>query len=171
MNHIILIGFMGSGKTSVGKKLAKNMKLEFVDTDKMIEEQSHMKVSEIFEEHGEEYFRSMETLTLRQLLDCEERLVISVGGGLPIQPQNREYLKMLGSVIYLKASTQTLTERLKGDKSRPLLAEDPDESLSEKIDRLKSGREDIYKEVADFEIATDNKGFRKIIEEIKKNVR
>ena len=170
MNHIILIGFMGSGKTSVGKKLAKNRKLEFVDTDKMIEEQSHMKVSEIFAEYGEEYFRNLETLTLRQLLDCEKSLVISVGGGLPVQPQNREYLKMLVSVIYLKASTRTLTERLKGDTSRPLLAEDSGESLSEKIDRLKSGREDIYREVADFEITTDNKGFRKIIEEINRYV-
>ena len=171
MNHIILIGFMGSGKSSVGKKLAKNMKLEFVDTDKMIEEKSHMLISEIFAEYGEEYFRSLETLTLRQLLDCGQRLVISVGGGLPVQPQNREYLKKLGCVVYLKAATHTLTERLKGDKSRPLLAEDPKESLSEKIERLKSGREEIYKEVADVEITTDNKGFRKIIEEIKRNVR
>lgn len=170
MNHIILIGFMGSGKTSVGRKLAKEMKLSFVDTDNMIEEQSHMKISDIFAQHGEAYFRGLETLTLRQLLDSEKRLVISVGGGLPVQPQNREYLKQLGKVVYLKAETGTLVQRLKGDTTRPLLAADPGETLEQKIDRLKADREEIYKSTADFEVKTDNKGFRRIIEEIKKNV-
>ena len=77
---------------------------------------------------------------------------------------------MLFRSLSPESSTRTLTERLKGDTSRPLLAEDSGESLSEKIDRLKSGREDIYREVADFEITTDNKGFRKIIEEINRYV-
>ena len=83
MNHIILIGFMGSGKTSVGKKLADTLNLSFLDTDEQIEKTSGMKIADIFEKYGEVYFRELETETLKNLLKDEERKVISVGGGLP----------------------------------------------------------------------------------------
>ena len=81
MDHIILIGFMGAGKTAVGKRLARQMDLTFVDTDDMIEEQQGRSISDIFAKNGEAYFRSLETEVLCQLLDSKERCVISVGGG------------------------------------------------------------------------------------------
>ena len=88
MDHIILIGFMGAGKTAVGKRLARQMQLPFVDTDDWIEAQEGRSISDIFAEDGEAYFRTLETDALHRLLDSKERCVISVGGGLPVQPQN-----------------------------------------------------------------------------------
>lgn len=167
MNHIILIGFMGSGKSSVGKKLARAMELSFVDTDNLIEEQAHMKINDIFEEYGEEYFRDLETLTLRQLLDVQNRLVIAVGGGLPMRSENRNYLKQLGTVIYLKAEVDTLAERLQGDTSRPMLK---GRDLKTKIRDLMQARGSVYQETADIDIVTDQKGCRRIVEEIKRYV-
>ena len=167
MNHIILIGFMGSGKSSVGKKLARAMELSFVDTDDLIEEQAHMKITDIFEEYGEEYFRDLETLTLRQLLDAQNRLVIAVGGGMPMRSENRNYLKQLGTVIYLKAEVDTLVERLQGDTSRPMLK---GRDLKTKIRDLMQARGSVYQETADIDIVTDQKGCRRIVEEIKRHV-
>ena len=167
MNHIILIGFMGSGKRSVGKKLARAMELSFVDTDDLIEEQAHMKITDIFEEYGEEYFRDLETLTLRQLMDAQNRLVIAVGGGLPMRSENRNYLKQLGTVIYLKAEVDTLVERLQGDTSRPMLK---GRDLQTKIRDLMQARGCVYQETADIDIVTDQKGYRRIVEEIKCHV-
>ena len=86
MNHIILIGFMGSGKTSVGKQLAKVMQLPFVDMDELIVQKSGMEITEIFERYGESHFRELETECLKELSKDRERKVLSVGGGLRFSP-------------------------------------------------------------------------------------
>lgn len=127
MKNIILVGYMGCGKTTVGKNVAKNKEFTFVDTDEMIEEQQGKKISEIFAEQGEAAFRDMETEYLKQLIsENQENLVISTGGGMAVREENRKLLAQLGSVIYLKASPEVIYERVKTDTTRPLLqCEDP----------------------------------------------
>lgn len=164
MNHVILIGFMGCGKSSVGKALAREMEIPFVDTDERIEEQTGRKISDIFRESGETYFREMETSVLKQLLDSEGRKVIAVGGGLPVRTVNREYLKRLGTTVYLLAKPETLVGRLEDDDTRPLLQGG---ELREKIERLMRDREEIYQSAADVRIATDGKEISEIIREVR----
>lgn len=150
--NIILIGFMGSGKTSVGRRLAKKSGMEFLDTDWEIEKEQQCKISEIFNKQGEAAFRDMETDLLKRLLNRQNNAVISVGGGLPVQEQNQEYLKKLGTVIYLKASEESLWNRLKNDTTRPLLQGG---NGREKIHKLMEQREAIYEKTADRIIETD----------------
>lgn len=167
MNHVILIGFMGCGKSSVGKMLARELSVPFVDTDAWIEEQNGRKISDIFRESGEEHFRELETRALEQLLEDEGRKVIAVGGGLPMRPVNREYLKKLGTTVYLLAQPETLVARLQGDDTRPLLQGG---ELRQKILQLMSDREDIYQSAADIWISTDGKKICEITEEIRRYV-
>lgn len=154
MRHIILIGFMGAGKTSMGKRLAKARGIRFVDTDQMIEEQTGRIIRDIFAEDGEEYFRNLETELLLQLQKAQEPLVISVGGGLPVREINRKYLKEMGTVVYLKAEVETLVGRLQGDTTRPKLQGG---DLREKIVSLMDAREGFYQDAATLVYSTDEK--------------
>lgn len=163
MNHIILIGFMGAGKTSVGKRLASRLKLKFEDTDDLIVAEQNMSVNQIFAERGEPYFRALETEMIRKLIQAKERRVISVGGGLPMTPANQPLLKELGTVVYLRAEVDTLMERLKMDTSRPLLKGG---DLRAKITGLMAAREATYEQVSDIQIRTDKKSFTEIVLEI-----
>lgn len=167
MNHIILIGFMGAGKTSIGKKLAKSAGLQFADTDELIEEQSGRSISDIFAEDGEEYFRNLETEMLEQLLEKQERMVIAVGGGLPVREKNRKLLKQLGTAVYLKADVETLVNRLQGDTSRPKLQGG---DLRGKIVSLMEARESLYKDAAAIEYSTDGKTLDKVVEELSERI-
>lgn len=168
MNHVILIGFMGCGKSSVGKALANAMGIPFVDTDGMIEEQAGRKINDIFREDGEEYFRELETSVLKQLLSAQERKVIAVGGGLPVREINREYLKRLGTVVYLLAKVETLTGRLEGDDTRPMLRGG---ELKKRIETLMDARGELYGKAADVRVETDDKDFEQIVKEIMAYVR
>lgn len=167
MNHIILIGFMGAGKTSVGKALAADLGLRFTDTDRLIEEQQRATVNEIFERHGEPYFRDLETAALKELLRARERLVIAVGGGLPVRPKNRKLLKELGTAVYLKAKVETLEKRLAGDQTRPKLKGG---ALREKIESLMEKRAALYEETAQLTLDTDGLTLQEVIKEIETNV-
>lgn len=167
MNHVILIGFMGCGKSSVGKELALELDVPFIDTDAMIEKQTGRKISAIFRESGEAYFRDLETMALKQLMDSGGRKVIAVGGGLPVRPVNREYLKRLGTTVYLLARPETLVERLEGDDTRPLLQGG---ELRQKIKQLMNDREEIYLAAADIQVATDGKNIYEIVQEVKRHV-
>ncbi len=166
MKSIILIGFMGAGKTTIGRKLARRRQWKFVDTDELIETQSGKKISEIFAREGEAAFRALETETLRTLTESTEPMVIAAGGGLPMQPQNRPLLKELGTVVFLEAGIDTLVRRLSGDTSRPLLQGG---SLRERISSLMDQRLATYEEVADVTVSTEN-SFAHILEEIEKTV-
>ena len=104
MNHVVIIGFMGSGKTRVGKQLSKDLGLPFVDLEKIITKRMNLSAREIFERFGEPYYRALETLALKQLIQDSERKVISLGAGLPLQEQNEKYLRELGTVVYLNIS-------------------------------------------------------------------
>ncbi|MCH1982342.1 shikimate kinase [Ruminococcus sp. OA3] len=167
MNHIILIGFMGSGKTSVGKQLAKVMQLPFVDMDQLIVEKTGMEITEIFERYGEAHFRRIESECLEELSKEEERRVISVGGGLPVQPRNQPYLRKMGTVVLLEASVQTLQRRLKYDSSRPMLK---GKDLQKNIETLQRQRKAEYEKVSDIRVVTDDKEFCQIVDEIRKIV-
>ncbi|MDO5403214.1 MAG: shikimate kinase [Eubacteriales bacterium] len=164
MNNIVLIGFMGSGKTTFGRWLKINKKYGFCDTDQYIEKQQQKKIKEIFADDGEKAFRDMETQALKELIGTLENTVISVGGGLPVRKENTRLLKELGTVVYLKTSAEVLLKRLKSDKDRPLLAGG---NIKEKIESLMQAREDIYLAAADIVIDTDNLSFEEMFNIIK----
>ena len=114
MNHIVITGFMGSGKTRVGKRLSQDLGLPFIDVDRVIMKKMDLTVKEIFERFGEPFYRALETMTIKTLIEDKERKVVSLGAGLPIQEQNEKYLKQLGTIVYLKGSLDTLKKRLEG---------------------------------------------------------
>ena len=162
--NIILEGFMGSGKTTVSEILSDRLSLELMDTDVTIEDTEGRSINDIFAEDGEEAFRDMETELLQMIVEDHLRdMVISLGGGLPVREVNRELLKEAGKVVYLKASPETIYERVKGDTTRPLLkSEDP----LGRIKELLAGRSDIYDEAADLIVETDGKTPDEICDEI-----
>lgn len=162
-NNIILIGFMGSGKTSIGKLLARELSFEFIDTDEEIEKEENLKISKIFDEFGEEYFRDLETNYIRKLIPSSKSLIVSTGGGLPLRDCNAKILRELGIVVYLKAKKDTIVNRVKEDNTRPLLKSN---DLEERVDSLLELRDPSYHAAAHIEINTDDLSFSDIILEI-----
>lgn len=161
MNSIILTGFMGSGKSTVGIRLSYRLKCVVEDTDKRIEREQGRTVNEIFATEGEAYFRNLETECLKKMLSEPGNRIISVGGGLPVREENRKLLKELGTVVYLRISPEKAYERLKEDDSRPLLkGEDP----LGKIRKLMQEREPVYAEAADITVDVDDKDMEEILE-------
>ncbi len=163
MSNIILIGFMGCGKSTVGIRLSYKMRCVLEDTDKRIEKEQGKAISEIFSENGESYFRDLETACLEKLLSENTRRIISVGGGLPLRSENRKLLKQLGTVVYLKITPERVYERLKGDKTRPLLQGD---NPLETISRLMVQRAPIYEEAADIIVDVSDKEMENVLQEI-----
>ncbi len=163
--NIILIGYMGSGKSTVGRKAARAVEYNFLDTDAMIEKQEGVTISKLFEEKGEAYFREQETETIRKLLTEPKGNIIATGGGLPMKEGNAELLKELGTVIYLKAETDTLLKRLSNDTVRPLLKNG---DLREKIETMLQIRGPVYEKTADIVLQTDDMSFYEIICQIEK---
>ena len=163
--NIILIGYMGSGKSTVGRKAARAVEYNFLDTDALIEKEEGMTISKLFEEKGEPYFREKETETIKRLIAEPKGNIIATGGGLPMKEGNAELLKELGTVIYLKAETDTLMKRLSGDNARPLLKNG---DLREKIETMLAIRGPVYETTADLVLQTDNMSFYEIICQIEK---
>lgn len=163
MNNIILTGFMGCGKTTVGIRLSYKIQKTFIDTDKKIEKEQNTKVKRIFENYGETYFRDLETQLLQKMVTKKDSQIISIGGGMPVREENRILLKQLGTIIFLKASPETIYERVKHDKKRPLLQ---GENPMAKISALCKQRNTIYESIADFTVVTDGKRFDEVIKEI-----
>lgn len=163
--NIILIGFMGCGKTSVGIKLSYRLKRTFLDTDKQIERRQGRSISEIFATDGEPAFRQMETDCLKELIadDGSSMQIFSTGGGTPVKEENRRLLKQLGLVIYLKVSPDVVYERLKTDTTRPLLQT---ENPRARIEELLMARKDAYESAADVIIEVDDKSLEEIVGEI-----
>lgn len=162
-NNIILIGFMGCGKSTIGRLLSEKTGYEFMDTDLEIEQREGRTISSIFEKEGEEYFRNLETQVVEELLTKEKGLIVSVGGGLPVRSKNREILLQLGIVIYLKTKPETIYERVKEDTGRPLLqTEDPKKRIKE----MMQDREEKYREASHYNLWTDEKNPEEIMEEI-----
>ena len=168
MKHVILIGFMGSGKSTVGYRLSYRLKKCLIDTDKLIEQKEKMTISNMFAEKGEAYFRGKETEYLNSLFHELGSRVLSLGGGTPIREENRAIIKQLGKVFYLKASPDTIYERVKHDTKRPLLQ---CENLRERIEELLKERDPIYESVADIVICVDGKNMQEVVQEIVEVVR
>lgn len=163
MDNIILIGFMGCGKTSVGIRLSYQLRRAFLDTDKLIEQDQGRTVSRIFAEDGEAHFRALETDMIAGLRKGRAPCIIATGGGLPVKPENRPLLRALGRVVYLKAEPETVYERLRDDTERPLLqCADP----LNRIRELMREREAAYAEAADMMISVDGKEIDMIVKEI-----
>ncbi len=163
-NNIVLIGFMGCGKSTVGKKLAGALGFQFSDTDAMIEEAYGKTISAMFAEEGEEYFRNAETELLRKLSTDAEGLVLATGGGMPMREENAELLREVGTVIFLEAKIETILERLQNDTGRPLA---DGEDRKKRLRPLYEKRLPVYREAADYILDTEGKSFYAIIEEIK----
>ena len=159
MKHLFLIGFMGCGKSSVAKRLSYSLKRPLMELDRMVESAAGKSITEIFAGEGEEAFREMETQQLKKLFDTKQGYVVSTGGGLPLREKNRRIMKKQGVVVYLRATPQTLYERVKYDTKRPLLqVEDP----MERIRELLSQRSSIYEEAADCIVDVDNLGLSEV---------
>lgn len=144
MKSIILIGFMGSGKTTVGKILSEFSGMPFVDTDELIEEKYKMSVSEIFEKFGEDEFRKREEETFKELVEKDEGYIIATGGGLPIFLKDKSLLNK-GFTVYLETDIKTIFSRLENDTTRPLLSKG---NKAKKIAELLEVRGPIYKNLA-----------------------
>ena len=163
--RIVLCGMMGCGKSTVGGALAKALGWKAVDTDQIIQEH-YGKISDIFATKGEEYFRGLETETVRALTG-QDAVVVSVGGGLVLRKENVDLLKNGGVLVYLRAEKGTLLARLQGDNSRPLLV---GKDLSARLDRLLAARAATYESVCDFAVSVDGKTPDEIADEIVKKL-
>ena len=167
MHNIVLIGYMGSGKSTVGARLSDRLGIPFEDTDKMIEREQGMSVSEIFEKYGEESFRRMETELLSKLLEKEVGMVLALGGGTPMRQENQEAIKALGTVVYLRTKPETVLKRLKGDTTRPLLA---GANAGEKVRAMMETRNPVYEALSDVAVDTDEKKLQRIVDEIEEKM-
>ncbi len=146
--NLILCGFMGSGKSTIGKLLSEKMGTRFIDTDAYIEQKEGMKISEMFEKYGEDYFRSREKEVCAELSQLK-RTVISTGGGTLLNEDNMRALKKNGVVFLLNVSSRTVLTRLKNDSTRPLLQQDDKERA---VKMLLNKRIPLYNRAADYVI-------------------
>ncbi len=164
--NIILTGFMGVGKTSVGTRLAKDLGFVFVDTDLVIEDDQKTTITEIFSSFGEQYFREVETRVIRRVLENEGQ-VISTGGGAVIRDENRQAFKENGVTICLTARPEVIYDRIRHETHRPLLqVPDP----LGRIRELLTVRSPFYHQ-ADFIVDTSDQTVEGVINEIKEKVR
>lgn len=161
MKTIVLIGMMGSGKTTIGKLLGEKLTLRSIDIDVIIEQNEKRTVSEIFQNEGEKYFRNIERETIKKNFTKKD-LIISLGGGAFEDQLTQELLLKNSTVIYLKTSPNVILERIKNNTNRPLLK---NQMTVEKIQSIILQRQKNY-ELANITILTDNKNTDKIVEEI-----
>ncbi|MDC9721313.1 MAG: shikimate kinase [Urechidicola sp.] len=167
---VVLIGYMASGKSAVGKLLAKETSLDFIDLDAYIEAKEKKSIPSIFKEKGEIYFRLREAEYLSELLNSKNSFVLSVGGGTPCYGKNMEMINSLTQSIFLKASINTLCKRLKNEKaSRPLVAKISDEKLPEFIGKHLFERLPFYLQSQN-SIQTDDFTIAEIVSKIKKTL-
>jgi shikimate kinase len=161
---IFLTGFMGVGKTTVGKRLGELQQLPVIDMDHYIEEKEGRKIKDIFSEKGEGHFRSIETEALKDLMKVEA--VITTGGGIIERIENREMLATVETVFHLFCSFEVLWERLEGDSERPLVQKNSKDGLLELYNR----RLPLYRNVSNIEIDTTYKTIDETLSELKRNL-
>jgi len=159
--NIILTGFMGAGKSAVGKRLEAALQRRFASTDELIEKHEKRPITDIFRDSGEAYFRDVESEAVRQL-SALQGLVVDCGGGVVLRDENMQNLKKNGIVFYLSATPEILYQRVKGKKHRPLLnVDDPEQKIRE----LLATREPCYRR-ADHVIDTSDKTVEQVVAEI-----
>lgn len=149
--HLVLIGLMGAGKTTVGRECARRLGRTFVDTDDLVTASAHMTVEQIFAEAGEAGFRTLEHAVVADVSESPEPLVVACGGGAVLDPDNRRALRRAGVVVWLRAPAATLAGRVGDGSTRPLLRDDPVGALA----RLERLREPAYEAAAHLSVDTD----------------
>ena len=160
--NLYLVGLMGAGKTTVGRLLARRLKLRFLDSDHEIERRCGVKVPVIFEIEGEAGFRSRESQAIAELTTLES-IVLATGGGVVISGENRRLLAASGTVVYLCARPEDLYERVRHDRNRPLLATpDPLARLRE----LYAERDPLYRAIADLVVDTGRQGMQALARDL-----
>lgn len=163
MNLIVLVGLMGSGKTTVGRELAKKLNLRFADSDELIEKRAKLSVREIFFEKGEPEFRRLETEALIDACAKDEPTVLAVAGGAVVSEKNRALLvEHARCVIWLDAPTSTLVGRTGRAKHRPLLDGDPVGTLNQ----MRSDREIFYQQIATNKVATQSLNVAQVVDKV-----
>ena len=165
--NLFLIGFMGTGKSTIAGKLNSLYGMGVVEMDQLIEERNGMKISEIFAKKGEPYFREEETKLLKEL-ENDINVVISCGGGTAMRRENVDIMKKSGRVVWLTAGPETIYDRVKDDHNRPLLENNKTVAY---IEELLTARTPKYKAAADFSVATDSGDVEMICREIVKKAR
>jgi len=166
-DNIFLIGPMGSGKTTIGQRLANLLDLEFLDCDHELEAVTGASVSLIFDVEGEEGFRTRETRMLEELTE-RSGVLIATGGGVILREENRKMLSERGTVVYLRTSVSQQLRRLSRDKSRPLLQT---ADRRAKLTRLAEERNPLYLEIADIEFPARNRGLDTVATELERSIR
>jgi shikimate kinase len=167
MKKIILLGYMGCGKSTIANKLSGMIQIPYVDLDEYIEKKTNLTINQIFENHGEIYFRKLEHTFFVELLNLPEQIIIGLGGGTPCYANNHELLKGDGVMsIYLKASIDTLFNRLASNKSkRPLIADKSDEEMKEFIAKHLFDRSFYYNH-AMHKVTVDDKSIEETVNDI-----
>lgn len=168
---IILLGYMGSGKTVIASKLSNVLQKKHLDLDVLIENEQNLSINSIFKTKGELYFRKLEHEVFKRLVESDDEFVLSLGGGTPCYANNHLFLQNVNVVsIYLKTSVEELYRRLSKNKSnRPLISEMGEEELKEFIAKHLFDRSFYYHQAKHF-ISTDDKSIEEVVEEIKKLV-
>lgn len=164
--NIFLIGPMGAGKSTIGRQLARELKLEFLDTDREIEERSGADIPWIFDVEGEAGFRKREANIITELTEHRD-LVMATGGGAVELAENRQHLSARGTVVYLFATVEQQLERTSKDKNRPLLQNEDTEQV---LRDLFAHRHALYEETADIQVATGAQNPRLLVAEIIKQI-
>ena len=166
-NNIILIGAMGAGKSTVGRRLAKKLDTQFYDSDNIIEKKTGVDIPTVFEYEGESGFRLREEKVIKELSKLE-KAVIATGGGAVLSEDNRTLLSSIGTVFYLQASVDTLLSRLKSDTKRPLIKVT---NKAKALSTLLQQREPLYQELADYVIKTDRHTTNWTVNQILKHIK
>lgn len=165
--HVLVIGMMGSGKTTVGKRLATRLGVPFVDTDAEVVSRAGMSVPEIFAARGEAGFRAEESAVLADLAGRTDPTVIAVAGGAVLAESNRDTLRAAGIIVWLRARPETIIGRIGDGRGRPLLQDDP----AERIRSYDALRRPIYSELADLVVDVDGRGPRSVLEQCLRTLR
>jgi shikimate kinase len=158
-HNVILIGFMGTGKTTIGQELAPSLNFTFVDTDELIVARSGKSIPEIFADSGEDHFRDLESEALKNL-SHESSHVIATGGGIILRPENRALLRKIGFTVWLDASEDTILDRVSHNQERPLL-HTPDPRAT--IAKLLEERRPLYQEASDLVVSTNGLDFNEVV--------
>lgn len=164
MNNLIIEGFIGSGKGTIARATAKKMGLTVVDLDRRIADRLKMNTAEIYRKFGEPYYRAMETLILSEVANTKKRSVIVLGSGVAMMPQNREYLKKLGTVYYIKLSKSNILANMRSSKRHAWIGDE--DVWEEGVGNIYKEREPAYRKTADVVIDAKGKSVDEIAEEI-----
>lgn len=167
---LVLLGYMGCGKSAISKGIQESLDLERIDLDDYIEEKEGNTITNIFAEKGEIYFRKLETQSLQEVLELKKDYILSLGGGTPCFGNNMELINKQAKSIYLQAAVPTLVERLLPEKAqRPLIARIKDQDLPEFVGKHLFERSQFYS-LAQIAVSVDKKSVTAIVEEIVSNI-